>query len=117
MFAVPGSRPGPRLIALLLALSMLSLSAGASDTASFEQALGNLATTNFKQKERAVGELVAARHANTRDVLNAMLEGNLYFRKADKRVFIGTAQDANLMLRDALTLQASSAFNTSRVLA
>ena len=104
--AVPDSRPGPRFIALLLLLLMLSLPAGASDAASFEQALGNLATTNFKAKERAVAELMAVRHANTRDVLNSLLEGNLYYRKADKRVFIGTAQDSSLTLRDALTLEA-----------
>jgi urea transport system permease protein len=105
-FAVPDSCPGPRLIALLLVLLMLSLSAGASDAASFEQALGNLATSNFKEKERAVAELIAVRHSNTREVLNALLAGNLYYRKADKRVFIGTAQDASLTLRDAQTLEA-----------
>jgi urea transport system permease protein len=107
LLAVPDSGPGSRFIALLLLLVMLCVPAGASEAASFEQALGNLATTNFKEKERAVAELIVVRHANTRDVLNALLEGNLYYRKADKRVFIGTAQDENLTLRDALTLQAA----------
>ena len=107
MFAVPDSCPGPRLIAQLLVLVMFSLPVRASDAAPFEQALGKLATTSFKDKERAVAELVAVRHANTRDVLNALLDGNLYYRKADKRVFIGAAQDANLTLRDALSLEAA----------
>jgi urea transport system permease protein len=107
MFAIPDLGPGLRFVALLLVLVMLSQPASAAETASFEQALGNLASTNFKEKERAVGELIAARHANTRGVLNALLEGNLYYRKADKRVFIGTAQDTNLTLLDALTLEAA----------
>lgn len=83
---------------------MISQVASASESAAFEQALASLATNNFKEKERAVGELIATRHANTRSVLSALLEGNLYYRKADKHVFIATAQDSRLALRDALTL-------------
>ena len=79
-------------------------SSDASEASTFEQALSGLATSNFKEKERAVGDLIAVRHANTRAVLTALLEGNLYYRKSDKRVFIGTAQDANLQLQDPLTL-------------
>jgi urea transport system permease protein len=115
MSAVPDASPGPRSVvrpgvwwlAFLLVLGMLSHPAGAAEATSFERALGSLATTNFKDKERAVGELIAVRHANTRAVLNALLEGDLYYRKADKRVFIGTTQDAGLALRDALTQEAA----------
>ena len=37
-------------------------------------------------------------------MLNALLEDNLYYRKADKRVFIVKAQDDSLELRDPLSL-------------
>jgi len=114
--AAPDAGPGPHLparhagwrLALLLifglGFGMISQVASASESAAFEQALASLATNNFKEKERAVGELIATRHANTRSVLSALLEGNLYYRKADKHVFIATAQDSRLALRDALTL-------------
>jgi urea transport system permease protein len=120
--AVPEACPGPRrlthyaapphyarwwlapLLIFGLISGMIWQAASASEPAAFEQALASLATNNFKEKERAVGELIGARHANTRSVLSALLEGNLYYRKADKHVFIATAQDSRLELRDALTL-------------
>ncbi|GFE87018.1 branched-chain amino acid ABC transporter permease [Steroidobacter agaridevorans] len=112
LFAVPGASPGPLFLArralgwlaLLLVVGMLARPAAAAESTSFEQALGHLATANFKQKERAVGELLDARHANTRAVLNALLEGTLYYRKDDRRVFIAAAQDASLRLLDPLTM-------------
>jgi urea transport system permease protein len=100
-------------LALLLIVGMLARPAAAAESTAFEHALGNLATANFKQKERAAGELLDARHANTRAVLNALLEGNLYYRKDDKRVFIGAAQDASLRLQDPLTLSAAGTAEAS----
>jgi urea transport system permease protein len=93
-----------RWLACLLVVGMLSQATAASEATSLEQALASLATANFKEKERAVGQLLAVRHANTRAVLNALLEGNLYYRKADKRVFIGATQDGQLTVRDPLSL-------------
>jgi urea transport system permease protein len=117
--AAPESSPGPPFIArhdswwlalllllLLVVQALLSPAVAATAAPAFEQALGGLATNNFKQKEQALGELIDARHANTRAVVSALLDGNLYYRKADKRVFIGTVQDTNLALRDAVTLTA-----------
>jgi len=130
LFPVPGASPGPLCssrhasvrkldrrtakanadqpriwwLALLLILGMFARPALAADATSFEQALSNLATSNFKDKERAVGALLDTRHATTRAVLNALLEGNLYYRKDDKRVFLAAAQDASLQLQDPLTM-------------
>jgi urea transport system permease protein len=138
-FSVPGASPGPLWIAghaasrrldgrtparkagqhrmwwlaLLLILEMFAPPAVAAESTAFEQALGNLATINFKQKERAIGELLDVRHANTRVVLNALLDGTLYYRKDDKRVFIGAAQDTRLQLQDALTLSAAGTADAS----
>ena len=112
----PKANAGPQRtwwLVLLAILGMLAHPALAAESTSFEQALGNLATTNFKQKERAIGELLDVRHANTRVVLNALLEGNLYYRKSDKRVFIAAAQDANLRLQDALTMSAAGTADAS----
>ena len=119
--AVPDASPGPRFtgshalwwFALLLSLGWLWRPAGASEAPTFEQALDSLATTNFKQKERAVDDLIAVRHANTRAVLNALLEDNLYYRKADKRVFIVTVRDEALELSDPLSLSAAGTADAS----
>jgi urea transport system permease protein len=100
-------------LALVLMWAWLVQSARAAEAPTFEQALGGLATSNFKDKERAVGELINVRHANTRAVLNALMDGNLYYRKADKRVFIGTVQDTSIELQDALTLSSAGQADVS----
>ncbi|MFC4314249.1 urea ABC transporter permease subunit UrtB [Steroidobacter flavus] len=92
---------------------MLWQPASAAEAPTFEQALGALATASFKDKERAIGELIAVRHPNTRAALNALLEGNLYYRKSDQRVFIGTAQDSTLQLQDPVTLSPAGAADAS----
>ncbi|WP_414717468.1 urea ABC transporter permease subunit UrtB [Steroidobacter sp.] len=111
MTAIPGLRPGSLLLILLLAA--LSHAVAAAEAPPLEQALSALTTSNFKQKERAAGELIGVRHANTRAVLDALLEGNLYYRKTDKRVFIGVAQASSLELRDALTMQPAGTADTA----
>jgi urea transport system permease protein len=77
----------------------------AADDAQFNDAVAQLATTNFKAKADAVAKLGVGRHPHAREVLTALLEGNLYFRKADKRVFIAAQRDDELKLTDPMTLQ------------
>jgi urea transport system permease protein len=86
---------------------------GAAADKAFAAALGPLATTNFKAKEAAVVELGQLPHPNTRAVLAALLAGNLYYRKEDKRVFIVAAPDATLTLTDPITLQAAGSADSS----
>ncbi len=94
------------LVVLGAVLSQLGSSAhAAGDAVAFEQAVAALATSNFKQKEQAVIDLAATRHENARAVLSAMLDGNLYYRREDKHVFITQAGEESLVLTDALTLQ------------
>jgi urea transport system permease protein len=78
----------------------------AADT--FESQLQALATTNFKQKEAALTELGQSRHGSTKAVLQALLEGKLYYRREDKKVVIATAEEP-LTLADPVTLKAIGA--------
>ena len=121
MSPVPDASPGRRFatlrtvgwLAVLLALGWLWQPTHAAEATSFEEALAALATANFKEKERAVGALIGFEHAHKRAVLTALLEGNLYYRKSDKRVFIATAPDEKFELKDALTLSAAGTADAS----
>jgi len=76
----------------------------AENDAAFSQAVANLASDSFQDKQKAVATLTETRHPNTPKVLSAMLEGNLYARTADQRVFLVEASDGQLRLSDPLTL-------------
>jgi urea transport system permease protein len=94
------------LLAMLVACGALANTAHASATdTEFQQSLQALTSSNFKEKERATNAVAATRHPNARAVLAALLEGNLYARRDDKRVFIAQAQEESLALTDPLTMQ------------
>ena len=93
-------------IAVMCIGTVLANSAGAAasdDT--FTAAVDALATTNFKQKTVAVEALARVEHPNTRAVLAALLDGSLYFRKEDKRVFLARGSESDLVLVDPATMQ------------
>lgn len=101
---------------LLIALAgavMTHAARGAEADEPFLAALSGLATTNFKAKETAVAHLAQIRHPNTRAALAALLEGTLYYRKEDKRVFIVAPADATLALTDPVTLKAGGSADSS----
>jgi urea transport system permease protein len=73
--------------------------------------LSGLTTTNFKAREAALVQLAQTRHASAKPVLQAMLDGQLYYRKADQKVFIGSGEDS-LALTDAITLKPAGSANS-----
>src|SRR4051812_23936099 len=89
-----------KLLATILAAAfaaLLSLSTqGAENDTAFVQALSSLTSSNFKDKEEALSTLAATRHPNTRKVLAALLDGNLYYRREDQHVFIAQSSDEAL---------------------
>lgn len=88
----------------LLAFASFNASAAENDTA-FREALTGLTTTNFKAKEQAAATLANIRHPSTRAVLDAVLAGQLYYRRGDKLVLIAKDDDSELTLIDPVTLQ------------
>ncbi len=83
---------GPRcpwswLWLLIIALGFQTAPAAETD-APFREALTALTATNFKAKEQAASALAATGHPDARALLQALLDGQLYYQRGDKRVVI-----------------------------
>jgi urea transport system permease protein len=107
-----------RQLLLLLAAVLVAAPALAQiPDAAFLAKLGELREASYTDKERVVTELAESRHPRTRDVLVAFLDGRLYVRTSDARVFVTRPAEESaesLALVDPLTLKdAGSAPRTS----
>ena len=100
-------RQACHLLQLVLATLCLSTAALAAEDTTLAQAYVQLATGSFPDKREAVEALGRLQPANTRALLGALLEGNLYARTQDNKLFIVQAADGRLTLQDALSLQAA----------
>lgn len=93
----------PVLILLLLAL-MSAARAGADDPAeTLEQALSGLLERDFKVKAEAVRRLAQSADGRVTAILTSLLDGALYYRKADRRIAHAVRVGNVYELRDALT--------------
>ena len=93
----------PVLILLLLAL-MSAARAGADDPAeTLEQALPGLLERDFKVKAEAVRRLAQSADGRVTAILTSLLDGALYYRKADRRIVHAARAGDVYELRDALT--------------
>src|SRR5688572_28647271 len=90
---------------LTWALCFVQPAIAAEDAAAFREALTALTTNNFKAKEQAANTLAGVRHPGARAALDALLEGQLYYRREDQQVFIAKGGDDVLALIDPLTSQ------------
>jgi urea transport system permease protein len=79
--------------------------AARADDAAFATAIAGLAADNFADKTTAVTAVAESRHAHARAVLAALLDGKLYLRTADNKVFITDGGETTLALTDPLTMQ------------
>ena len=73
----------------------------------FATAVAGLAADSFPDKSAAVTALTELKHPNGRAVLAALLDGKLYLRNADNKVFITDGGETELALTDPLTLTAA----------
>ncbi|MFP6734302.1 MAG: urea ABC transporter permease subunit UrtB [Rhodospirillales bacterium] len=93
-------------LALAILVGSLPASLGLSGPAQageFEEALASLAKAKTKGKIAAIDVIAATGDERAADVLTAFLGGNLYFRKADKKVLIAKKSGAVYVLTDPLT--------------
>src|SRR5687767_1250962 len=100
----------PTLITIfLLALAALALPrASIADDAAFSAAAAQLASDDFSTKEEAVRKVLELRHTGSKPLLAALLDGRVFARTSDQRVFIVTSADADpLELTDPLTQKAA----------
>ncbi|MES1262754.1 MAG: urea ABC transporter permease subunit UrtB [Peristeroidobacter soli] len=70
----------------------------------FAAAVAGLAADSFPDKSAAVTALIELKHPKGRAVLAALLDGKLYLRNADQKVFITDGGESALALTDPLTL-------------
>ena len=97
----------PVLILLLLAL-MSAARAGADESAdgpaeTLEQALPGLLERDFKVKAEAVRRLAQSADGRVTAILTSLLNGALYYRKADRRIVHAARAGDVYELRDALS--------------
>ncbi|MCF7992283.1 MAG: urea ABC transporter permease subunit UrtB [Thiohalocapsa sp.] len=71
--------------------------------ASLETAIAGLAERSFKVKQQAADDIAASGDERAADLLKALLNGDLYYRKDDKRIVFAEKSAAGLALTDALT--------------
>lgn len=92
------------MAALVMSLMLTGTVASATQSdAAFAETLTQLTTNNFKAKQEAATALAAIRHDGTRPALEALLDGRLYYRRDDKRVFIATEDASGLALIDPVS--------------
>ena len=88
--------------AVLIAALMPAFADDASDYAT---AISQLPTASYSDKATIVRTLSDTHQAGVREVLTAFLEGNLYYRTEDSKVFLVTESGDQYQLKDTLTLQ------------
>jgi len=94
-----------RVLLLLLTglmVAWISADSAIADEVGFEQAVQQLTTRKFRDKEKAVRQLADIKDKRTLPVLQALLDARLYYRKSDKRVVIVEPVDGQYKLTDPL---------------
>ncbi len=92
-----------RLLIAFLIFAVGFISTPYSASAAFESDVTALSIKSFKAKIAAIEKIAASGDERTVPVLEALLEGNLYKRKADKKVVITEKKGAVYVLFDPLT--------------
>jgi len=92
------------LLLLLTGLTVVWISASnaSANEVGFEQAVQQLTTRQFRDKEKAIKQLADIQDKRTLPVLKALLGARLYYRKSDKRVVIVEPVDGQYKLTDPL---------------
>lgn len=88
------------LVFIALTLSMNAVWAAAPD---LDEAFALLTSKNFDDKSTAISLLAETGHEKTAQLLNAILDGRLYYNKKDKRMVYASKQGAKLQLTDVLS--------------
>ena len=77
--------------------------AAAADVSDFASAVAELKDASYSRKAELVRGLAELRHPGTRELLAALLEGNVYARASDGKVFIVAPSSSGYSLTDPLT--------------
>jgi len=91
------------LASLMLASTATPAGAVAPETGDLPELVGGLATASYSEKQALIKQLVQTHDPRVRGVLDAMLEGKLYSRTSDGRLFIAAENNDVLDITDPLT--------------
>ena len=95
------------VVAVSLATVPYALAQGPALTVSADQRLepllAALPDASYADKRALIRQLVALRDPRVRAVLQALLDGNLYVRSSDQRIFIAQPEGDNLRLEDPVS--------------
>ncbi len=107
------SKPSPRIHLVQAAFGLLVLLFAtalfrpvSAENNALEDLLPQLTERSFQAKQAAVDAIAATADPRAVRLLSTMLEGNLYYRKSDKRLVIADKTDDGLTLTDVLTGEA-----------
>ncbi len=92
-----------QLFILTLFLFTVQVNSAMAESDSLEEIQTLLASKTFTDKTQAVSLLAAQSHPRTTEILQALMDGELYFRKSDKRLLTARKQDRQYVISDALT--------------
>src|SRR5579862_2986559 len=94
--------------AVFFAGGACKLRAQAPNDAAFLATLGELREASYSDKAAIAERLSQTGHPRVREALGALLEGRLYYRNSDQKIFIAkTADEDPLKLIDPLTLKSA----------
>jgi len=94
-----------RMLSVLLLMGGFLIPTVAFAAGSFEDALANLNSRKFKDKQQAITRIAESGDARALVTLEALLAGQLFTRKSDKKVLIGEKSHKVYRLTDPLTGQ------------
>jgi urea transport system permease protein len=96
------SRAAAGVLLVIVALTLLSNPPVRAEAAGFEQVVAELSDRSFKVKGAAVDAIAASGDERALPVLEAMLGGDLYYRKDDRRIVFADETEEGYRVRDAL---------------
>ncbi|MFT5394073.1 MAG: urea transport system permease protein, partial [Gammaproteobacteria bacterium] len=90
-------------LASVVVLCFLGSSAQVTHAAGLEDAVTGLTSKKFGDRVNAVADIAEASTSRSTVILEALVAGNLYYRKSDKRVVIGTKNGQSSSIIDAVS--------------
>ena len=92
------------IISMLVLWSLMGNASNAPPT-TLDEAFGLLSSSKFNEKSAGIDMLAKSGHEYSELLLNAILDGNLYYLKKDKRIVYAQDEGSKLRLSDALTAE------------
>ena len=91
------------IILMLLSSFAAALHTASADEGRLEQIQDLLLSKSFNDKSQAVSMLAESTHSQSTAILEALMEGELYYRKSDRQFLLTKKLDGDYLIYDVLT--------------